>query len=72
MNFGEALEKLKEGKKITREIWGGYWELSSLESGHGVSFDIIVAHLKDGGIAPAQAYQEDMLAEDWIVVDVWT
>ena len=69
MNFGEALEELKQGKKITREVWRGYWELSSLESTKGYAFDIITAHLKDGGVEPAQAYQQDMLAEDWKVVE---
>lgn len=69
MNFGEALEELKQGKKITREVWRGYWELSSLESTKGDAFDIIIAHLEDGGVAPAQAYQQDMLAEDWKVVE---
>ena len=30
---------------------------------------IILAYLADGsGFAPAQAYQEDMLAEDWEVI----
>ena len=69
MNFGEALEELKKGKKITREVWGGYWELSSLESTKGYAFDMITARLKYEGVAPAQAYQQDMLAEDWKIVD---
>lgn len=28
MNFGEALQALKDGKKITRSIWKGHWYLA--------------------------------------------
>lgn len=73
MNFGEALEELKKGNKIKRKHWGGYWYLDSvvLES-HAYDGEnyFIVAKLKEGGYAPAQAYQGDMLAEDWEVIDI--
>jgi hypothetical protein len=80
MNFGEALQALKEGKKVKREIWGGYWRLYkhatlnglSAEDGHALYCepeDIIIAKLKDGGIVPAQPYQIDILAEDWKIVE---
>lgn len=80
MNFGEALQALKEGKKVTRAIWGGYWRLypaamiamtgiQSQPDGTGIIEDIIVAHLKDGKAAPAQPYQPDLLAEDWQIVE---
>lgn len=80
MNFGQALEALKQGKKVARSNWGGYWFLSdypelreSLE-GYIRSYyfknGLIVAVLKDGGgLAPAQPYQADLLAEDWVLVD---
>jgi hypothetical protein len=80
-DFGYALNCLKNGKKIKRAHWGGYWFLSKdpvarqkLDNGYEESFafknGLIVAVLKDnGGCAPAQAYQEDMLAEDWEVVE---
>jgi len=80
MNFGEALQALKEGSKITREVWGGYWFIShnvefsdGTGNGHqsgGIFKEIILAVLKDNrGVVPAQAYQEDLLAEDWKIVD---
>jgi hypothetical protein len=80
MNFGEALQALKEGKKVTRSIWGGYWEphhKAMLQSGSGSVdfitryFDLfVVAVLKDNkGNAPAQPYWEDILAEDWQIVE---
>lgn len=81
MNFGQALEALKQGKKVARAHWGGYWFYTKnpiceqkLDNGYvtGFSFNngLIVAVLKDfGGCAPAQAYQGDILADDWRIVD---
>jgi len=82
MNFGEALQALKEGKHIKRSVWGGHW---SLIKNAGVAGDtpmmegytrtasmdnIIVASLRDNqGCAPAQPYQSDILAEDWMIVE---
>ena len=83
MNFGEALQALKEGKKVSRAIWGGYWELwnepimsadSVIGNGYKRSCQfmngMIVATLANhGGVAPAQPYQSDILAEDWHIVE---
>lgn len=83
MNFGEALQALKNGKRVTRAIWGGYWQLVKngrmewdSDAGEGYksacSFNngIIIAVLRDnGGVAPAQPYQADLLAEDWQIVE---
>lgn len=71
MTFGQALVLLKEGKKVKRKVWGGYWFIpigTFFGIGDGrLSLDnMIVACLKDnGGYAPAQPYQADLLAEDW-------
>ena len=67
MDFGEALNLLQKGCRIKRTNWGGYW---SLENINGFSSPVIVATLK--GTAervPAIAYQEDMLAINWIVLE---
>lgn len=81
MNFGQAIEALKEGKQVTREIWGGYWFLAKnpraeqkMDSGYDRAFSfengLIVSVLRDnGGCAPAQPYQADILAEDWKIVE---
>ncbi|WP_144519667.1 Thoeris anti-defense Tad2 family protein [Bacillus thuringiensis] len=80
LSFGDAMNALKEGKKITRSVWGGYWFLSNkpqvaemLEDGYVKGFDLhptIFAVLKGmGGVAPAQPYQGDMLANDWMIVE---
>lgn len=85
MNFGEALQALKDGFKIRRSVWEGYWYLAENvhaqhmtvvsndgSSGcHGFTMQyMIVACIKDGqGCAPAMPYQEDILSEDWYIVD---
>jgi len=73
MNFGQAIEALKEGKKVKRGIWGGYWFIPVsepyIESEKAPMRPMIVAYLaNNGGYVPAQAYQADMLAEDWEIV----
>jgi hypothetical protein len=77
MNFGQAVELLKQGKKVKRAAWGGYWFFApnpecrqENEDDYNTAFDfnngLIVAVLKEfGGCAPAQPYQADILAEDW-------
>lgn len=69
LTFGEALVALKKGYKIKRKGWGGYWELMDIND-FGVCIEnFIIAKLKDnGGHAPAQPYQADILAEDWEII----
>lgn len=81
MDIGGARDALKAGKRVKREAWGGYWELfknplchQANEDQYNSSFEfqngLIVAVLKDGGgCAPAQLYQADFLAEDWVIVE---
>jgi hypothetical protein len=76
MNFSRALELLKQGKKIKRRHWGGYWFISFVQVHEDFSSHInveaplmIIAKTKDGRYAPATAYQEDLLADDWEVVE---
>lgn len=81
LNFGQAVEALKEGNKVARKGWGGYWELfkdpvckqyskDNYHSTFSFNSGLIVATLKDGGgCAPAQPYQADILAEDWLIIE---
>lgn len=74
LNFGQAIEVLKRGGKVKRKGWGGYWYIQDVTL-HDMYPDteriqnLIVASLKDGSYAPAQAYQGDLLAEDWEIVE---
>jgi len=66
LTFGQAIVAMKQGKKIARSLWGGYWTLEEIEE---VTNSTIVATLRSGNRTVATAYQEDILAEDWEVVD---
>lgn len=82
MTFGEALELLKEGKKISRKNWNGknqYIELATMISYVDVNGNIINAtHTTMGNCAIAfhgtsgvqigwLASQSDILSEDWYI-----
>lgn len=84
MDFGQALDALKQGKQVKREGWNGknqYIELASnisYVSSHG---DIVnVNHQAIGNQAIAfvgtsgiqlgwLASQSDMLSNDWLIVE---
>jgi hypothetical protein len=84
MNFGSALELLKQGNKVKRKGWNGksqYIELATNVSYNRASGETInVNHEAFGNKAIAfvgtsgiqlgwLASQADMLAEDWEVVE---
>lgn len=84
MNFGKAIEGLKEGKKVTRKGWNGknqYIELATNISYKNVSGEIInaehdvignkaIAFVGTSGVQIGWlASQADMLAEDWEIVE---
>lgn len=84
MNFGKALELLKEGKKVARAGWNGkhqYIELATCVSYKNPQGEIInVNHEQMGNKAIAfvgtsgvqlgwLASQSDMLSEDWVLVE---
>lgn len=83
MNFGQALEVLKNGSKVAREGWNGknqYIELATNVSYKNVQGEVInVNHDSMGNKAIAfvgtsgvqlgwLASQSDMLSEDWVIV----
>ena len=84
MNFGKALELLKEGKKVARVGWNGkhqYIELATCVSYKNQQGEIInVNHEQMGNKAIAfvgtsgvqlgwLASQADMLSEDWVLAE---
>lgn len=66
LTFGDAINLLHRGRKVTRSIWKGYWVIEDNEE----FGEIIVAYLADGSKAMATPYNADMLAIDWMVVEV--
>ena len=79
MNFGEALSKVKEGKRIARRNWNGKGQYVFLVKGEqlkhiGDKFQKVVDVLAICTTADIiqvgwLATQTDMLATDWYVVE---
>ena len=81
MNFGKALEALKEGKKVARKGWNGkgiYLELQNPDAHSKMTLPYIyivttslITNNPDApkGVVPWLASQTDTLAEDWVVLD---
>ena len=64
LSFGDAINYMHDGFKVTRSIWQGFWTIEDNDE----FGEIIVAYLRDGGKAVETPYNEDMLALDWQVV----
>lgn len=84
MNFGEALELLKKGKKVARKGWNGKKQYIQLATGisyvsadgklvnceHEAIGNKAIAFVGTSGVQMGWlASQADMLAEDWIKVE---
>ena len=76
LTYGQAVDLcIHKGQKISRPHWGGYWFVPTTlvegrdNDGDFIMNKIIVACLKEGcGFAPATPYQEDLFAQDWMIV----
>ncbi|WP_338651286.1 DUF2829 domain-containing protein [Lysinibacillus sp. Y5S-8] len=76
MNFGQAIEALKDGKKVARNGWNGkgMW-LKLIPSGNAMfqgypMQDCIGMKTANNLMQPGWlASQADVLAEDWEIVD---
>lgn len=85
MNFGEALQALKEGKKVERAGWNGKGmflyhvpaqsypaatEIAKAHFGDMVPYGAYIAmKTAQSNVVPWLASQTDILAEDWQIVD---
>lgn len=76
LNFGEALELAKQGKRIARHGWNGkgMWvAMVPAQGGHGATEVLgtrdqrahLVMRTVDNEIVPWTISQTDALAEDW-------
>ena len=71
MNFGQAIETLKTGSKVTRDGWNGkdmYLELQIPDSGSKMTLPYIYMKTVQGDLVPWLASQTDILADDWSIV----
>lgn len=81
MNFGEAIEELKKGKKVRRAGWNGkgiFIELQRPTETSKMTHPYIYIdttglqsenNLAPRSLVPWLASQTDMLAEDWYTVE---
>ena len=82
MNFGKALEALKEGKKVARKGWNGKKQYIQLATGisyksadgeivnceHEAIGNMAIAFIGTSGVQMGWlASQADMLADDWVL-----
>ncbi len=68
MNFGEALEKIKNKEMVTRKGWYGDHQLTLHRPVGTTSQSFIVICTQEGETIPWVASQTDLLAEDWRIV----
>lgn len=71
MNFGAALEALKDGLRVAREGWNGkgmYIALQEPDEHSKMGRPYLYMRPVDGELVPWVASQTDLLAEDWTVV----
>lgn len=72
MDFGQALNALKSGKKVAREGWNGknmHLELQRPDAHSKMTLPYIFMYTAQGDNVPWLASQTDMLAEDWVIVE---
>lgn len=67
MNFKQALEVMKQGKKVKLPSWGGYWEYDAKING-------IVIHCKEGNVlyncTERLLYTaENIISDEWVIAD---
>ncbi len=68
MNFGEALDLLKQGGRVTRAGWNGpgqYLQLQVPDANSKMTLPYIYICTVQADLVPWLASQSDMLAEDW-------
>ena len=72
MNFGQAIEALKQGKKVARAGWNGkgmHVALQRPDAHSKMTLPYIYMYTAQGDNVPWLASQTDMLSEDWVTVE---
>lgn len=71
LNFGQAIEAMKTGAKVTREGWNGkgMWIALQVPDQHSKMQQPYIYMCPVGGkLVPWLASQADMLADDWQIL----
>lgn len=72
MNFGNAIQALKNGKRVARAGWNGknmYLELQRPDEHSKMTLPYIYMRTVQGDFVPWLASQTDVLSDDWITVE---
>jgi hypothetical protein len=72
-DFGTAIELLKMGRRVARIGWNGkgmWLELQAPDEHSKMSLPYIFMKTADGKLVPWLASQTDVLAEDYVLVEV--
>ena len=72
MDFGQAIEALKQGKRVARAGWNGkgmHLELQRPDAHSKMTLPYIYMYTAQGDNVPWLASQTDMLSEDWVTVE---
>ena len=72
MSFGQAIEALKQGRKVARAGWNGkgmHLELQRPDAHSKMTLPYIYMYTAQGDNVPWLASQTDMLSEDWVTVE---
>lgn len=72
MDFGEALDELKNGSRVARNGWNGkgmFVEMQVPDEHSKMRRPYLFMRPVDGDLVPWVASQTDLLAEDWQTVD---
>jgi Protein of unknown function (DUF2829) len=70
-DFGEALDRLRAGQKVTRPGWNGkgMWLALQVPDAHSkMTLPYIYMKTADNQLVPWLASQTDILATDWMLV----
>lgn len=68
MNFGEAIEAMKEGRKVSRKGWNGrgmWLAIQIPDTMSKMQLPYIYMSTAQEELVPWLASQSDMLSEDW-------
>jgi len=72
LNFGMALEMLKDGHRMTRAGWNGkgqFLELQTPDENSKMNLPYIYISTVDGKLVPWLGSQTDLLSGDWELVE---
>ena len=71
VNFGQAVEALKAGQRVSRAGWNGknmWLGLQRPDANSKMTLPYIYMFTAQGDLVPWLASQMDVLAEDWVIL----